>query len=111
MYIMSRLNRVKISSNSYGQFWYGGNTFPGFYYKKNLGVGGRRSTKFAPGGNSTTNNQTTLWNNYTPGSGVGATNSAVRRRKMIEATACVATQPCGRFFMNLGQNQMTLSSP
>lgn len=41
---------------SNGQFWYGKSTgFPGFLYKKNNGVGGRRSTKMNPGGNTTCN--------------------------------------------------------
>lgn len=103
-------NRVKISSTSYGQFWFGGTTFPGFFYKKNLGVGSRRSTKFAPGGNSNGNNtNTTLWNKYTPGSGIGSTNTSVRRRKMIQATSCHSTQPCGKFFAVLGQNKMPIS--
>ena len=40
-------------SNSNGQFWYGNSiNFPGFLYKKNVGVGGRRSTKMTPGGNT-----------------------------------------------------------
>jgi hypothetical protein len=40
------------SGPSNGQFWYGSSTnFPGFLYKKNVGVGGRRSTKMNPGGN------------------------------------------------------------
>ena len=51
-------------SNSYGQFWFGGATFPGFLYKKNVGVGGRRSTKMTPGGNITCNQPTDLWNKY-----------------------------------------------
>ena len=49
-------------SNSYGQFWFGGNAFPGFLYKKNVGVAGRRSTKFNPGGNITCNSPTYLYN-------------------------------------------------
>jgi len=55
-------------SNSNGQFWYGSTTnFPGFLYKKNVGVGGRRSTKFAAGGNLTTNTHQYLYNKYKPG--------------------------------------------
>ena len=56
-------------SVSYGQLWFGGSTFPGFLYKRNLGVGGRRSTKMTPGGNITCNQPTDLWNKYTPGAG------------------------------------------
>ena len=38
------------SGNSNGQFWYGKSTnFPGFLYKKNVGVGARRSTKMGAG--------------------------------------------------------------
>ena len=37
---------------SNGSFWFGGSMdFPGFLYKKNTGVGARKSTKMAPGGN------------------------------------------------------------
>jgi len=50
-------------SNSNGSFWYGNATnFPGFLYKKNTGVGGRKSTKFNPGGNITCNGPTYLIN-------------------------------------------------
>jgi len=46
-----------------GQFWYGNTTnFPGFLYKKNVGVGGRRSTKMNPGGGITCNSSTYLYN-------------------------------------------------
>jgi len=39
------MSRFGTGSNSNGQFWYGSTTnFPGFLYKKNVGVGGRRST-------------------------------------------------------------------
>ena len=70
-------------NNSSGQFWYGSRTnFPGFIYKKNNGVGGRKSTKFSPGGNLICNKQTYLYNKYRPGTGgVGATSTAVRRSK------------------------------
>ena len=93
-------------SNSNGQFWFGGNTFPGFLFKKNTGVGGRRSTKFNPGGNTTCNQTRNLWNKYIPGSGVGASSVATRRHKLINATSCNATQQCGRFYVQLGQNQI-----
>jgi hypothetical protein len=46
------------SGPSNGQFWFGGSSFPGFLYKKNVGVGGRRSTKMNPGGNITCNSAT-----------------------------------------------------
>lgn len=77
-------------SNSNGQFWYGNATqFPGFLYKKNVGVGGRRSTKFGAGGNSTTNTNQYLYNKYSPGqAGVGASSIANRRAKNRLATVC-----------------------
>jgi len=92
------------TSNSNGQFWFGGNTFPGFLYKKNIGVGTRRSTRFAPGGNLNCNKPTTLWNNYTPGAGVGGNSVATRRAKMRLATSCTGQQPCGRFYTELGNS-------
>jgi hypothetical protein len=85
-------------SNSYGQFWFGGNTFPGFMFKKNVGVAGRRSTQFTPGGTMITNQPNEFWNHYTPGAGVGASNIAVRRSKQVRATACMTGgHACGRF--------------
>ena len=106
---MSSYNGTKIGSNSYGQFWFGGNSFPGFLFKKNLGVGARRSTQFTPGGTTTCNHPTQLWNKYTPGAGVGATSLSTRRAKMINATSCNKTQSCGRFLTQLGQNQIRVS--
>ena len=76
------MSRFGNGSNSNGQFWFGGNTFPGFLYKKNVGVGGRRSTKFAAGGNTTCNTYQYLYNKYKPGQGgVGASSIANRRAK------------------------------
>jgi hypothetical protein len=49
------------SGPSNGQFWFGGSSFPGFLYKKNVGVGGRRSTKMNPGGNITCNSNTYIY--------------------------------------------------
>ena len=34
---MSNRRGYRTFSNSYGQFWFGGNSFPGFLYKRNLG--------------------------------------------------------------------------
>ena len=99
----------RTGSNSYGQFWFGGNTFPGFLFKKNVGVGGRRSTKFNPGGNVTCNQTTNIWNKYISGAGVGASSVATRRAKMINATSCNNNQQCGRFYTQLGQNQIRAS--
>jgi len=92
-------------SNSNGSFWYGSTTnFPGFLYKKNVGVGGRRSTKFNPGGNITCNNSTYLYNKYTPGaSGIGASSTANRRAKNRLATVkCDPNSKCGQFYQYLG---------
>jgi len=74
---------------SNGQFWFGGSTFPGFMFKKNNGVGGRRSTKMNPGGNITCNGPTYLYNKYSPGaSGIGASSMSNRRAKNRLATVC-----------------------
>ena len=91
-------------SNSNGNFWYGNSTnFPGFLYKKNVGVGGRRSTKMGPGGNVTCNNSTYLYNKYKPGTGgVGASSTANRRAKNRLATVCTE-QKCFPCYMTLGQ--------
>jgi hypothetical protein len=92
------------SGPSNGQFWYGSIiNFPGFLYKKNVGVGGRRSTKMTPGGNITCNNSTYLYNKYKPGSsGVGASSVANRRAKNRHATVC-SGEKCFPCYMTLGQ--------
>jgi len=98
--------RFGSGSNSNGQFWYGSTTgFPGFLYKKNVGVGVRRATKFAAGGNLTTNSATYLYNKYTPGSnGVGASSIANRRAKNRLATVCGGeNSKCGSFYPYLGR--------
>ena len=78
---------IRRSRASYGQFWFGKSIgFPGFLYKKNNGVGGRRSTTMAPGGNSNCNTYQNVNNSYTPGSGVGGSSIAVRRAKRKYAT-------------------------
>jgi len=77
-----------MKGNSYGQYWYGGNTFPGFFFKKNGGAGCNKSTKMGPGGNTTCNQPSDIWNKYVPGAGVGATTIAIRRFKTIRATSC-----------------------
>jgi uncharacterized repeat protein (TIGR02543 family) len=91
------------SGPSNGQFWFGGSTFPGFLYKKNLGVGARRSTKMAPGGNITCNSETYLYNKYKPGGGgVGASSMSNRRAKNRLATVC-SGQKCFPCYNTLGQ--------
>ena len=101
---MSNWNGFGSGSNSNGQFWYGNTTnFPGFLYKKNLGVGGRRSTKFNPGGNITCNSATYLYNKFKPGTGgVGASNISNRRAKNRVATVC-QDKACGKFYTYLGR--------
>jgi hypothetical protein len=95
---------------SNGSFWYGGSIgFPGFLYKKNVGVGGKKSTLFAPGGNTTCNQTTNIWNKYTPGSGVGAVSPSTRRAKMRIATSCNKNQSCGKFYSQLGVNWNVVS--
>lgn len=110
MYIYMTSHRgFRTGSGSYGQFWFGGNTFPGFLYKKNVGVGARRTTQFRAGGTLITNQPNAFWNKYTPGAGVGASSVATRRAKMIHATSCNQSQKCGQFLSQLGQNQIKVS--
>ena len=89
---------------SNGSFWYGRSTgFPGFLYKRNNGVGARKSTKMGPGGNTTCNQPTNLYNKYKPGQGgVGASSTSNRRAKNRLATVCDA-QKCFPCYMTLGQ--------
>jgi hypothetical protein len=95
-------------SNSSGQFWFGQY---GFLYKKNVGVGGRRSTKMAPGGNITCNSTTYLYNKYKPGGGgVGASSISNRRAKNRLATVC-QEQKCFPCFNTLGQYSNYTGNP
>lgn len=103
---MSSRKGYRTFSNSYGQFWFGGNSFPGFLYKRNLGAGARRSTQLTPGGTLITNQSNEFWNKYTPGAGVGASSVATRRARMIRATSCTNGQQCGQFYTQLGQDQL-----
>jgi uncharacterized repeat protein (TIGR02543 family) len=93
------------SGPSNGQFWYGSTTnFPGFLYKKNVGVGGRRSTKMNPGGGVTCNSSTDLYNKYKPGGGgVGASSTANRRAKNRLASVCGSNNKCFPCYNTLGQ--------
>jgi len=107
--------RFGSSSNSYGQFWYGNTTnFPGFLYKKNVGVGVRRSTLMTAGGNITTNctcgEPTYLYNKYKPGmGGIGASSTANRRAKNRVATVC--DTKCGTFYQYLGRYDNYTENP
>ena len=88
-------------TGSSGQFWFGQY---GFLYKKNVGVGGRRSTKMNPGGNNNCNSSTYLYNKFKPGSGgVGASNISNRRAKNRLATICNSQQNCFPYYNRLGQ--------
>jgi len=101
-------------SNSNGQFWYGSTTnFPGFLYKKNVGVGVRRSTKFLPGGNTTCNTYQYLYNKYTPGQGgVGASSISNRRAKNRLASVCGGmNKKCGPFYTYLGRYNHYTENP
>ena len=102
---MSRFRGFGSGSNSNGQFWYGSTTnFPGFLYKKNTGVGTRRSTLFNPGGNLTCNQYQYLYNKYKPGAnGIGASSIATRRAKNRLSTVCNKNQQCGTFYQYLGR--------
>jgi len=98
---------------SNGSFWFGGSmNFPGFLYKKNTGTGARRSTKMAPGGNTTCNGPTYIYNKYNPGNtGIGAQSTAVRRAKNIKAAVCGPKIPCGQFYNYLGRYDNYTSNP
>jgi len=101
------MSGLRAGSSSYGQFWYGNSTnFPGFLFKKNVGVGGRRSTKMNPGGANicTCNGQPTIfYNKYKPGvSGIGASSTSNRRAKNRLATVC-QKQSCFTCYNTLGQ--------
>jgi hypothetical protein len=106
---MTRATGFSGLSNSYGQFWYGSSIgFPGFLYKKNTGVGARRSTLMTAGGNSICNQHTYLYNKYKPGTGgVGASSMSNRRAKNRSATVCgiknVSNTNCFPCYMTLGQ--------
>jgi len=83
---------------SNGQFWVG--DF-GFLYKKNVGVGGRRTTQFRS--SALCNTPQYLYNKYSPGQGgVGAQSIANRRAKNRLATICYKNQACGKFYPYLG---------
>ena len=102
------------ASNSNGQFWYGSQTnFPGFLYKKNVGVGSRRSTKFGPGGNVTCNTSQYLYNKYNPGQGgVGASSISNRRAKNRIASVCSGTTgQFGTFYTYLGRYNNYTENP
>lgn len=111
---MSGWSRFGTGSNSNGQFWYGKTTnFPGFLYKKNVGVGGKRSTKFNPGGNITCNSEVYLYNKFKPGTGgVGASNTSNRRAKNRLSTVCTGNNGhCGAFYQYLGRYSNYTENP
>lgn len=84
---------------SNGQFWFGQQ---GFLYKKNVGVGARKSTLMGPGLSS--NQPTYIYNKYSPGGGgVGASSVANRRAKNRLATNCGPNKKCFPCYTTLGQ--------
>jgi len=84
---------------SNGQFWFGQQ---GFLYKKNVGVGARRSTLMGPGLSSS--QPTYIYNKYSPGGGgVGASSVANRRAKNRLATNCGPNKKCFPCYTTLGQ--------
>ena len=95
-------------SNSNGNFWYGNATkFPGFLYKKNVGVGGRKNPMYG----LICNKPTFLYNKYRPGTGgVGASNISNRRAKNRIATVCPDNK-CGQFYNYLGRYNRWVYNP
>ena len=88
------------SGPSNGQFYFGQY---GFLYKKNVGVGGRRSTLMGPGGNLNCNGSTYLYNKFRPGQGgIGASSISNRRAKNRLATVC-GPNKCFPCYNTLGQ--------
>lgn len=96
--------------NKSGGFYFGSH---GFLYKKNTGVGGRRSTRIFPGGGSRTcvgsvcPPKSDLYNKYKAGDTyIGAQPTAIRRAKNIRATVC-GNNTCSKVYNRLGVNQYT----
>jgi hypothetical protein len=84
-----------------GNFYYGKD---GFLFKQKPAGGGRKSTKFFPGGGSTTNVKTSLFNKFQGGNtGIGGQSTSVRRAKNIRATVC-SDNNCHTFFNELGKD-------
>ena len=103
---------------SNGQFWYK-NVIDStsFLYKKKIGSGTRRSTKFSAGGNLITNTYQYLYNKYKPNlEGVGASTISNRRAKNRLASVCeinkTGKQVCitGRVQSGLQNNVISLSN-
>ena len=94
------IRNVSMISGGGGSFWFG---VDGFLFKRKGGGGARRSTKMAPGGNTTCNSPSYIYNKYNPGNtGIGAQSTAVRRAKNIKAAVCGPKIPCGQFYNYLG---------
>lgn len=110
-------SRFGTGSNANGNFWYGAAMkFPGFLYKKQVGVGTRRSTKFAAGGNITTNTPQYIYNKYhVNNNGIGANSIANRRAKNRLAAICTGGSNgsgfCGAFQPYLGRYDKYTSNP
>ena len=78
----------------YGNFYYGKN---GFFFKKS----GTTGARYNPSIGAICNQPQDINNRYVPGSGVGASGTAQRRAKMIQAYK-TAPQMCGQSPTRLG---------
>jgi hypothetical protein len=79
----------------YGSLYFGKD---GFFYKNAGGGGGKKNPPLGLLNCSST----TFYNDYIPGSGVGASSIATRRSKLIKATKCTVEYPCNKGFAKLG---------
>jgi hypothetical protein len=81
----------------YGNYYFGKG---GFFYKKQVGVGGRKNPKYGV----ICNQPQYLYNKYKPGNtGVGAQSTANRRAKNRLSTICGPQNSCGNFYNYLGR--------
>ena len=89
----------------YGNYYFGKG---GFFYKKNVGVGGRKNPKYG----MICNQRQYLYNKYKPGnSGIGAQTTANRRAKNRLSTVCSPEKQCGNFYNYLGRYDPYLYNP
>ena len=80
---------------TYGNFYFGKD---GFFYKKNHTIG----TRWNPSIGAICNQPQDVWNNFVPGSGVGAHSVATRRAALYRATKPVYTAKFGQCITTLG---------
>jgi hypothetical protein len=89
----------------YGNYYFGQS---GFFYKKQVGVGGRKNPKYG----LICNQPQYLYNKYKPGNnGVGAQSTANRRAKNRLSTICGPQKMCGNFYNYLGRYDPYLYNP